>query len=501
MLDSGAERRDPDRAAPATPDDGRLIPASLPRRVRNTAWLAALSWRERSLPWWPADRLRALQDERVGAAVEHAWRTVPWWRQAMDERGLRPADVGSADELGRLGLIDGAMVRAQVDAFTSSAFGDGERQTFHTSGSETGVRREIHWDAGYLLRGLAWAERDRVILARLAGEARLRSRLREALPGPRSERLLRGVLGDPADHQRLSIFPGHAEMRVMRVLWSEHALVPARPAHHHFMPAQAPFETVLSRMNEVRPRIVFSFGSYAEHFLRRLADTGVRVAAPKVWMTNSDHISDDARHLALERFGCRVYSVYSAMEAHRLGIQCERLDGYHLNLDAYVVRIVDQDGREVPAGTEGEIVVSNLLNRAMPLLNYRIGDRGVLAPEPCPCGRTLPLLARLEGRRSDTIRLPDGRVLSSLALEGLFRAELRPTLKAQIDQPAEGVVRWRVVPFTGADPDEVRRALLARAPEALGRSARLDVEIVDELPYTPGGKFLRVARPAPGDPG
>ena len=477
-------------------DPDRLTAARPLRRAANTAWVAGRAWRERGLPWWPAERLRGLQDARAAAAVDHAWRTVPWWRRALAEAGVRPGDVRGAADLARLPLLDSPTVRHNVEELTSRAFGPGEWQTFNTSGSESGVRRQVRWDAGYLLHGLVWAERDRLIVTALAGEPRLRSRLREALPPQGAPAALRRVLGDPADHQRLSIFPGHAEMRVMRVLWSEQTLVPAHPAHHHFVPAQAPFQAVLDRMNEIRPRIVFSFGSYAEHFLRRVADRGERLAAPRVWMTNSDHISEYARRLARERFGCTVYSVYSAMEAHRLGVQCERVDGYHLNTDAYAVRVVDRDGRDVPPGVEGDIVVSNLLNRAMPLFNYRIGDRGVLAASPCPCGRTLPLLASLEGRRSETVRLADGRELSSLALEGLFRAELRETLKAQVEQPEPGVVRWRVVPFSSADPTAIERSLVARAPAALGAGTRLEVETVDDIGYTPQGKFLRVA-PAP----
>jgi phenylacetate-CoA ligase len=87
------------------------------------------------------------------------------------------------------------------------------------------------------------------------------------------------------------------------------------------------------------------------------------------------------------------------MEAGTIGFQCERREGFHLNVDLCAVRIVDAEGRTVPPGTSGDIVISSLDNRATVLLNYRIGDRGTLSPQPCPCGRSLPLLASLEGRR------------------------------------------------------------------------------------------------------
>src|SRR5207249_121199 len=155
-------------------------------------------------------------------------------------------------------------------------------------------------------------------------------------------------------------------------------------------------------------------------------------------------------------------------EVGRVGFECERLDGMHLNVDFCPIRLIDEDGRPAPAGTPGEVVVSSLRNRAMVLLNYRIGDRAILDPEPCPCGRTLPRLRRLEGRRSDVLRLTDGRSLSAFMMEALFRDALRPTRKVQLAQPTPGVVHWRIVPFAGADPDALSAAIRARAEEILG---------------------------------
>jgi hypothetical protein len=139
--------------------------------------------------------------------------------------------------------------------------------------------------------------------------------------------------------------------------------------------------------------------------------------------------------------------VYGAMEAGTIGFQCERREGFHLNIDLCAVRVADADGRTLPPGEPGHIVLSSLDNRATILLNYRIGDRGVLAQAPCPCGRSLPLLASFEGRSSEMIRLGDGHQVSSLMLEGMFRAELRRTLQAQIEQLGPGQLCWRIVPF------------------------------------------------------
>ena len=79
------------------------------------------------------------------------------------------------------------------------------------------------------------------------------------------------------------------------------------------------------------------------------------------------------------------------------------------------VRFIDH------AGTPGEVVISNLVNRATVLLNYRLGDRVAVASDPCACGRTLPVLASLDGRSEDLLVRADGeRVHESLVLRRLY---------------------------------------------------------------------------------
>jgi len=253
---------------------------------------------------------------------------------------------------------------------------------------------------------------------------------------------------------------------------------------------------LVAKLNEFQPHIAFSYGSHAEHFFRYLVDSGTTTAIPRVWRYSGDPISPGGKELIEKTFGCTVHSTYSSVETGRIGFQCERCRGFHLDVDLTAVRVVDDLGRDVPAGEDGEIIVSNLQNRAMVLLNYRQGDLGALAAAPCPCGRSLPLLERLQGRRGELIALADGRVLPSLLVGSLFSSQLGSVLKSQIVHPAPGYIRWRIVPFTGVDQEELRSALLSRGREVLGEGTRAEVEFVDDIPSTRVGKFRQVVRQA-----
>jgi phenylacetate-CoA ligase len=463
--------------------------------MRQTIRMLAASRRERRLPWRPFERIRAIQGRRVRAAVAHAYAHVPFYRRALDERGLTPRDFARAADLERLPLIDGAMLAADPDDFTARQYLSAGREVFNTSGSTTGVRKRIAWDHGSLMRRFAQGERDRVVITRLAGERWTATMLREFITGERARALAARLVRVGSDHhQRLQILPAGFSSRTMRAIGGERSLIPRRPLHYHHLSPVAPFEVAAAQIRAIRPRVVYSFGSYVDQFLRHLAERGARVPMPRLWVYLGDMVSEAGRVLAAE-LGCALYSVYGAMEAGTIGFQCERRDGFHLNIDLCAPRIVDDAGRTLPPGEPGEVVISSLENRATMLLNYRIGDRAVLAERSCPCGRSLPLLACFEGRRSEMVRLGDGRTVSSLTLEGLFRAELRRTVQAQVEQLAPGRLRWRVVPFASADRGELGRALVARAAQALGPGTIVTVEFTDRIASTSEGKFLRAVVP------
>ena len=121
-----------------------------------------------------------------------------------------------------------------------------------------------------------------------------------------------------------------------------------------------------------------------------------------------DTMSDAGRRLIETEFGIPVLSAYNAVVCFKIGFTCERRAGFHLHEDLCDVRVVDQAGDDVPPRERGEVVVSNLVNRATVLLNYRLGDVARLEDEPCDCGRTARRLVDLEGRVDDLIELESG---------------------------------------------------------------------------------------------
>jgi phenylacetate-CoA ligase len=202
------------------------------------------------------------------------------------------------------------------------------------------------------------------------------------------------------------------------------------------------------------------------------------------------------RQLIEDIYKVSVVSSYQAVEALRIAYQCEHRLGFHVNLDHIALRIVDPKGGPLPTNRIGEIVLSNLTNRATVLLNYKLGDLARWCERPCGCGRTLPTLQYIEGRANDLIALPDGRNIHSLialpplqAIPGIDRIQL-----VQQDRSSFSI---RCVCSPGASWEAIRRQLDTAARLQLGNDIRLTIRRVETFPKEQSGKVLALISHVP----
>jgi phenylacetate-CoA ligase len=199
----------------------------------------------------------------------------------------------------------------------------------------------------------------------------------------------------------------------------------------------------------------------------------------------------NAQHLR-EVFRCPIVNYYSAWEVPQIAQSCpDHPDLLHVNSERVIARVVRADGTDAAPGEPGRVVVTDLANFVMPFINYFAGDRAIAGPA-CPCGRGFPTLARLEGRDSEIIETPDGRVISAGALGQLltFVVGIMPYVwEYQAVHTAPGFVTLRVV-TTSRFTSGVQAALERALAEFLGPQVTVTVEPVATIPLEPSGKRL-----------
>jgi len=163
-----------------------------------------------------------------------------------------------------------------------------------------------------------------------------------------------------------------------------------------------------------------------------------------------------------------------------------------LHEDLCHVRIVGPGGAAAAPGEQGQVVISNLINRASVLLNYPIGDVGIMSPKPCPCGRTFRLLSELEGRVEDIMPLADGRFVHPRAVWQVMKEDTS-VLQYQLIQREPR--RFSLTLVTVDEPTfrHSRERVVTALGRLLGADAVIETQWGREIHREGGGKFRAVA--------
>lgn len=420
------------------------------RLLGSLTVLAALRGQKR-LPFrsWP--EIEAARDARVRRLLPYAARTVPYYRELFRSLRLDPREIRGARDLARLPLLDRDALRRAPRRLLSESSEARGALAFLTSGS-TGAPLEVHHDRRSLLENIAYGERERAPVIALSGG------------GFRPKELYVGY--------------ATSNFRKVTAFYAANTRLP-RPRREPIS-MTAPFEAIVAALDAARPDVLTAYGGFLDVFYRTVAARGVRVHAPKVVMYMGERLPAERRAWIEEELGARVLSRYCAVEAFKIGYFCEPGTGFHLHDDLCHVRILRPDGSEAAPGETGEIVISNLVNRASVLLNYPMGDLASLSETPCACGRRQRLMSEVEGRLEDMLPLPSGESLHPRAIWAAFKDD-RAVLQYQLIQHALDRFELRLVTdHEGAFPASRERALAALR-ELLGADAAIEVSRHDEL--------------------
>jgi len=440
----------------------------MPTWFTKVYWNAFTLWHARDearLPYRSMEELTAIQNRRVQAIVAHAYETVSYYREVMDNAGWRPEDFRTAADLTRLPVITSAQVAAAPERFLSCRYatrGGVQLQSSATSGQA----KQIRHDAASVFLSMAYGHRERVVLTQFTGRT--------------------------FGYGELIMFrPGGVQTQ-LRQFYEAHSWVPrSMDFKRSVFAPDGTFESAVAHINAFKPDLIRAYGSHVGPLFRWARERRVPLFRPKVIVYGGDSMPDADRLLIESQLGIPVLSSYSAAEALRLAFQCERREGFHICVDQVAVWARDEGGKPVPPGGRGEIILSNLINRATVLLNYKLGDVVTLGRAPCACGRTFPTIERVDGRCDDLVVLPGGQILHSRTiLRNLFKTH--GLVQIQVIQEELRRFRLRAVCAAGSDWDTTRSQLTAAMRAIFGDDLALDVGQVDAIAPEPGGKVRAV---------
>lgn len=407
------------------------------------------------IQWWPAERLAALQRQRLHTLLKDVALHVPYYRDLFARIGLDPQDSQSPDQLHRIPFLTKALVRANTDALKATNARGLAR--FNTGGSTgeplvffIGKNRVSH-DVAAKWRATRWWGVD-------VGDSEV------------------VVWGSPIELGKQDRIKAWRD-RIFRT-----RLLSA------FEMSATKLDQFLDTLRAVKPRMLFGYPSALSHIAQHarmrgipMDDLGIEVA-----FVTSERLYDTQRSTISEVFGCKVANGYGGRDAGFIAHECPA-GGMHLTADDIVVEIIDAAGQVQPAGVAGEIVVTHLFTHDFPFIRYRTGDIGVLGASPCACGRGLPLLQDIQGRSTDFVVAADGTVLHGLALIYVLR-DLAGIQSFKVVQESRALTRVLLVVdgrFTADSVVHIERVFKQR----LGSEVRIVVDLVDGIAAEKSGKF------------
>lgn len=430
----------------------------LHERLKHHESVAVRRELERS-QWMSAAELQGLQLQRLRQLLTDVGQHVPFYRELFAREGISPSDFTELASLQRLPFLTKALIRAHTEALKHEQARGLAR--FNTGGSSgepliffIGKQRVSH-DVAAKWRATRWWGVD-------IGDPEM------------------VVWGSPIELGKQD------RVKAVRDKLLRTELLPA------FEMSEAKLDGFIAAIRRKRPRMLFGYPSALSHIAKHAKSRGQRMddLGIKVAFVTSERLYDEQRAVISEVFGCPVANGYGGRDAGFIAHECPA-GGMHITAEDVIVELVDPQGRPVPVGEAGEIVVTHLATSDFPFIRYRTGDVAVMDDRTCACGRGLPMLKEIQGRTTDFVVAADGTVMHGLALIYILR-DLPGVAAFKIVQHS----RERCAVLIQAEADADRQTMVPRVisgfRQRLGAQVEVDVSFVDGIPPERSGKFRYV---------
>jgi phenylacetate-CoA ligase len=404
-------------------------------------------------------------DRAVRYVVQHAYRSTAHYRRLLDKEGISPADIRGRNELPLIPLTTRELFgESSWRAILSDRAVASRCRQALTSGS-TGTLLPVHMD-----RAEAYYRRF-LLLRAFYKNLHHHLPLRIVEVGPRHKR--------PRDDfaQKIGV------VRVAQLRATQSSSESAR---------------IIDRF---RPHLLTGPPSCLELLAEQWPSMNIHRTRLKLVVCRGEVLSDNSRERLQRVFQSRVVDYYSCEEVGNIAWECPDQPGcLHVNTDACLVELVDGEGRHVPFGEEGTVVITNLFACTMPFIRYSLGDRTrFIAREKggCTCGNPRPLIATPSGRDEDFFVLPNGSRVSPRTIDNVIGHALydhledtESLIRYRIIKEAEDRIRVEAILAATREPD-LERALDTSCRQ-LHPGLRCELDLVDEFPERESNKLRRV---------
>ena len=351
----------------------------------------------------PVEDIKKLQSEKLVKQVKHVYENVKYYRDLMDEKGVKPEDIHGIEDLHKLPFLTKADLR---DAYPYGLLGAplSDCVRIHSTSGTTGKRVV----AFYTQKDIdLW---DDCCARAIVATGGTKDDVCQVAYG---YGLFTGGFGLNGGSQRvgcltLPMSSGNTERQVQF-------------------------------MQDLGATILCCTPSYAAYIGEYLAENGIKPEelSLRAGIFGAEPWTEEMRRGIEKALGIKAYDIYGLTESTGPGVsfECSEQTGMHINEDHFLPEIIDPDTGEVlPEGEKGELVFTSLDKEGFPLLRYRTRDICVLSRKKCSCGRTLIKMAKPMGRSDDMLIIRGVNVFPSQIETVLLNEGYQPNYQIVVDR-------------------------------------------------------------------
>jgi len=443
---------------------------TLPVWLRRTLWTIYHEWLSRDhvyrywmelrrSQWYIPERLVDIAHRRLAVIIDYAVSQVPYYRALANDGQIKVGKgMTPIESLRTFPLLDKSIIRSRASDLLCKSIPASQVKKSSTSGS-TGESLYFFLN---LVNG-AWRYAGKMRHTEWCGVSPFERHA--TLWGARFDTPAHTLLGD---RLRLALRP--------LLFLSSYELDEYTMGEY------------LRQLKAFRPVLLTSYPTPLARFAEFYQSKGENFPTLKAIICSAEQLFDHQRKNISEVLQVPVFNRYGCREFADIAHECDIHRGMHVDIERLWVEVLREDGSPCAPGELGEIVVTDLTNKAMPFIRYRIGDLGAWASSPCPCGRGLPLLEYVEGRAFDLIKTSSGKEISGTFWTLLGRYVSGRIDALQVRQTRIDMIDLLLVMRDGQPLKSEEEKLLRQKIAETAEGLEVAIEYVESIPETLSGK-------------
>jgi len=335
---------------------------------------------------WTPEQAKREQQVRLAETLQHCLREVPFYRDRIevDPESIRPETA--EETLHLFPMLTSTMVKEHFDDLQVRPRPQGA--FLNRSGGTTGQPTVFYLDQD----SEDWVR----------GAKRYHSRL----TGHQTGDSLWVIWGSPEEY-RLKKRSRKARMM---------AKVNHVRRIRGFSLSTQDLDHLLDEIEQKAPTRISTYADILDRLAARAEETNRIMPKTMRMMVTAGTLYVPMRQRIERVFGSKLFNCYGSREFGDLAMSCMEKQGLHTVGLSHYLEVTDDAGNRLPQGQTGQILVTSLVNKTMPLIRYAIKDQGSMTHELCACGNPWSRIESLEGRSQDIFYAPDGRKISPNAM-------------------------------------------------------------------------------------